>query len=241
MRGVEFLTRAQRLFFILGAIFVTSLVVSDIIGGAKLIAVGTVAGRPIVVSVGMLAFPLTFVLTDIINEFWGPRATRFVTFVGLAMLGLIFVTLLAASNLPAAANNPYPAEWFNRIFGSSLRLIVASMTAYLCGQLLDIFTFSVLKRMARGRYIWLRATGSTVISQLVDTIIVQFIDFGGILPTRDIWAVALNSYVLKFVLAVGMTPVIYLGHSVVERLFHMHALPAAELARSAPPPNVLAE
>src|SRR5262249_13723641 len=155
--------------------------------------------------------------------------------------GLLFFTLLLASKLPAAANNPYPAEWFSRIFGSSLRLIAASMTAYLCGQLLDIFTFTLLKRMAQGRYIWLRATGSTVISQLVDTIIVQFIDFGGILPTREIWALALNSYVLKFVLAIGMTPLIYIGHGLVERLFHMHALPAGELARAAPPPQVLAE
>src|SRR5262249_45068018 len=128
MRGVESLTRAQRLLFVLGAIFITSLVVSDIIGGAKLITLGKLGGRPLIVSVGMLAFPLTFVLTDIINEFWGPRATRFVTFVGLGMLGFLFITLLAASKLPAASNNPYPAEWFDRIFGSSLRLIVASMT-----------------------------------------------------------------------------------------------------------------
>ncbi|HJZ87343.1 MAG TPA: queuosine precursor transporter [Polyangia bacterium] len=224
------LTRAHKLFFVLGSVFVTSLVVSDIIGGAKLVDVGTIGGRPITVSVGMLAFPLTFVLTDIINEFWGARATRFITYVGLGMLALIFVTLLSANALPAARNNPYPAEWFNKIFGSSMRLIVASLTAYLVGQLLDIFTFTVLKRLARGRHIWLRATGSTVVSQLCDTVVVQFINFSGVLPAGDIWALAANSYVLKFVLAVGMTPVIYLGHGVIERAFDLHSLPPDEPA-----------
>lgn len=220
---------SQKLFFVLGAIFITCLVISDIIGGAKLVDLARIGSYPVTVSVGMLAFPLTFVLTDIMNEFYGAPATRFVTYVGLAMLLVIFVILLIASSLPAAHNNPYPAEWFGKIFGSSMRLIVASLTAYLVGQLLDIFTFTVLKRAARGRHIWLRATGSTVISQLVDTVVVQFINFSGILSVADIWALAVNSYVLKFGLAVAMTPVIYLGHEILERGFHLHALPVEEV------------
>ena len=92
----------QRLFFVLGGVFVTCLVVSDIIGGAKLVELGVVYGRPLTVSVGMVAFPVTFVLTDLLNEFYGAKAARFVTYVGLAMLLLTFVILAAATALPPA-------------------------------------------------------------------------------------------------------------------------------------------
>lgn len=227
------LGRSDRLLFVLGAIFVTCLVVSDIIGGAKLVELGRVGDWPVVISVGMLAFPLTFVLTDLLNEFYGPRVARFVTYVGLGMLLVTFTILVVAGALPQAAHSPYPAEWFARIFGSSLRLIVASLTAYVVGQLLDIFVFATLKRWAGGRYIWLRATGSTVISQAVDTLVVQFINFGGVLPVEEIGSLAANSYVIKFVVALAMTPLIYLGHGLIGRVFGMRPLPVAPAAAEA--------
>jgi hypothetical protein len=143
------------------------------------------------------------------------------TYVGLAMLLLTYAILSASTSLRAASYTPYPAQWFQTIFGSSLRLIVASLTAYLIGQLLDIALFVLFKRWARGRYIWLRATGSTVVSQLVDTVVVQFINFAGVLAVSDIWALAQNSYVLKLILAIAMTPLIYLGHAILERTFHL--------------------
>jgi uncharacterized integral membrane protein (TIGR00697 family) len=211
----------QRIFFALGSVFVTCLVVSDIIGGAKLAHLGTVYGRPVTVSVGMIAFPLTFVLTDVLNEFYGAKAVRFMTYVGLGMLLLTYAILSASTSLRAASYTPYPAQWFQTIFGSSLRLILASLTAYLIGQLLDIALFVLFKRWAHGRYIWLRATGSTVVSQLVDTVVVQFINFAGVLAVSDIWALAQNSYVLKLILAIAMTPLIYLGHAILERTFHL--------------------
>ena len=213
----------QRIFFALGSVFVTCLVVSDVIGGAKLVELGAIHGRSITVSVGMIAFPLTFVLTDVLNEFYGAKAARFMTYVGLAMLLLTYAILSAATSLPAASYTPYPTQWFGSIFGSSLRLILASLTAYLIGQLLDIALFVLFKRWARGRYIWLRATGSTVVSQLVDTVVVQFINFGGVLAARDIWSLVQNSYVLKLILAIALTPLIYLGHAILERTFHLHA------------------
>ena len=211
------------MFFALGSVFVTCLVVSDIIGGAKLAELGIVYGRPITVSVGMIAFPLTFVLTDVLNEFYGAKAVRFMTYVGLAMLLLTYAILIAATSLRAASYSPYPASWFQGIFGSSLRLILASLTAYLVGQLLDIALFVLFKRWSRGRYIWLRATGSTVVSQLVDTVLVQFINFAGVLAVSDIWKLAQNSYVLKLILAIALTPLIYLGHAILGRTFHLHA------------------
>ncbi|HEX2572051.1 MAG TPA: queuosine precursor transporter [Polyangia bacterium] len=227
------LDRAARVFFALGGLFLTCLVVSDIIGGAKLAHIGEIAGRPIIISVGMLAFPITFVLTDLVNEFYGGAATRFLSYVGLGMLLLTLGVLLLATALPPAAHTPFPDEMFGRIFGSSLRGILASATAYFVGQLIDIFLFGVLRRLARGRYIWLRATGSTVVSQLVDTLVVQFIIWGGRLPQQEIWDLAANSYVLKFLLALAATPAIYLGHGVLGRLLHMEPTPEA-LEEAAP-------
>jgi uncharacterized integral membrane protein (TIGR00697 family) len=227
------LDRTARVFFVLGGLFITCLVVSDIIGGAKLARIGELAGRPIIISVGMLAFPITFVLTDLVNEFYGGAATRFLSYVGLGMLLLTLGVLLLASALPPAPHTPFPDETFGRIFGSSLRGILASATAYLVGQLIDIFLFGVLRRLCRGRYIWLRATGSTIFSQLVDTLVVQFIIWGGRLPQQEIWDLAANSYVLKFLLALAATPAIYLGHGVLGRLLHVAPTPEA-LEEAAP-------
>jgi hypothetical protein len=222
------LTRPQKVFFVLGATFVTCLVVADIIGGAKLVEVGSLGDWPIRFSVGMLAFPVTFVLTDLLNDYFGPRATRFLTLVGLAMLCVVFPVLLAASALPAAPNTMFPEEWFNQIFGSSLRVIIASLTAYIVGQFLDIWVFGVFKRLSKGRFLWLRATGSTIVSQAVDTIIVAFVLFGGSLPAADIWNIIANSYVIKFVIAVAMTPVLYLAHAVLHRVLHLKPLAVGE-------------
>ena len=230
----EPLSRSQKLFFVLGAVFVTSLVVGDIIGGAKLAELGRIGEWPVQFSVGMLAFPVTFVLTDLLNDFYGARAARFLTFVGLGMLLLTFLVLIGSSSLPAAPNTMYPAEWFDTIFGSSLRTIAASLVAYLVGQLLDIWLFGVLKRWSRGRMLWLRATGSTLLSQWVDTVVVAFVLFGGKLPVGEIWVIVVNSYLIKFVIAVAMTPVIYAGHSVLRRYFALQPSPLAPAhARSA--------
>lgn len=223
----EPLSRAQKLYFVLGALFIACLVVGDIIGGAKIVELGHVGDWPVRFAVGMIAFPLTFVITDLLNDFYGPRATRFLSYVGLGMLAVTFGILLAASALPAAEKTTFPVEWFDGIFGGSLRLIVASMTAYFVGQLLDIYFFGVLKRLARGRYLWLRATGSTLLSQLVDSVIVSFVLFWGTMSVREIWVIVANSYVLKFVIAIAMTPVIYLGHGLMHRYFALQPLPVA--------------
>lgn len=245
-------TRSQKLFFVLGSVFVTALVVADIIGGAKIAEIGQIGDWPIRFSVGMLAFPVTFVLTDLLNDFYGARATRFLTFVGLGMLILAFVVLMAASSLRAVEKDIYPAGWFDGIFGSSLRAIFASLVAYLVGQLLDIWLFGVLKRLSRGRMLWLRATGSTLLSQWVDTIIVALVLFGGNpfdsspagaprMPYGEIWMIIVNSYIIKFVIAVAMTPVIYAGHGIMHRYFDLHPVPLGSEAGSEARPEANAD
>lgn len=207
----------QRLYLWLSGIFVTCLLVADIIGG-KLFELDLAwLGTKVVHSVGNLAFPITFVLTDIVNEFYGKRAARQLTYLGLGMAALSFGLIYVARLMPTAAISPLRAETFDAVFGVSNRVYVASLVAYLVGQLLDITVFGVFKRLTKGRMVWLRATGSTLISQAVDTLLVTFILFGNT-PHADgsprgleeLFTLAGTGYVLKFAIAVALTPIIYL-------------------------------
>jgi uncharacterized integral membrane protein (TIGR00697 family) len=190
-----------KLFLALAAVFVTSLVVGDIIGG-KLFQL-TVGSQVFVITVGMIPFPITFVLTDILNEFYGKRAARLVTLVGFFMAVFTFVVIWAAVQVPWA---PFTrvSDWkgmtaaaFDNVFAGSRRILVASMVAYLVAQLLDIGTFHVLKRLSQNRFLWLRATGSTVVSQLVDTVVIQSLAWYGILSTKQIFDIVKTSYLVK--------------------------------------------
>ncbi len=212
----------QRLFFFLAANFVVALVVGDILGG-KLTEV-TALGRGWVISVGMIPFPVTFVLTDLLNEFYGKRAARYVTLVGFAMALFAYTTIFVAMMVPWA---PFTrdAAWdgmreasFDNVFNGSKRILAGSMCAYLVAQFLDIGTFHFLKRLTGGRHLWLRATGSTVMSQLVDTVVITFIAWTGLLPWSTMMGMILSSYVVKLVVALGLTPVIYGAHAAVERV-----------------------
>lgn len=223
---------SQHMYVILCACFITALIIADIIG-SKLIVVGPMdipldwipfVGlsaahiNPLILSAGIIPFPLTFVLTDLINEFYGKESARFITFLGLGM-AIFAVTLLYVTRIiPAADNSPIPFEAFNTVFGLSGRMFLASLTAYLIGQVLDIQVFHFLRHMTHEKMLWLRATGSTVVSQLVDSLLVTFIAFSGKLPVGQITEVAVNNYGIKFLIAVALTPLLYLGHSVIYRL-----------------------
>jgi uncharacterized integral membrane protein (TIGR00697 family) len=209
------LDRKQRFYIWLTAIFVAALVTSDLIGG-KVFRVGGID-----LSVGMIPFPLTFLLTDIVNEFYGTEGARRVTFVGLGVALFVFAIINIAIHLPTSPESPMPGEQFRAVFGWSVRLYIASLTAYVIGQLLDISIFFALRKMTGHRLLWLRSTGSTVLSQAVDTLVVSFVLFSGTKSTAFILAIARNSYLVKLGLAVGLTPVIYLGHAIMRRHFHV--------------------
>ena len=215
------LDRRIQLFVVLAAVFVTSLVVGDIIG-VKLFEVNLGLMAP-VMSAGMLLFPVTFLLTDILNEFYGKKVARFVTWVGFCMAVFAFAAITVAVRVPWAPMTQaadYPgtvARSFDNVFAGSQRILMASMVAYLVGQFADIAVFNGLKRATHNRMLWLRATGSTVVSQLIDTVVVQYIAWTGVLPQKVIIQIILTSYVVKLLVAVGLTPLIYLGHAFVER------------------------
>jgi uncharacterized integral membrane protein (TIGR00697 family) len=232
-------TRAK-LFLVLSGIFVTCLLVGDIMGG-KLVQT-TIAGYPFTVTVGMIPFPVTFLLTDLLNEFYGRRAARSVTWLGFAMAILAYTFIFVAAAIPIASLTQAP-DWlgvtedaFQRVFVSSRRMIVASLTAYLISQFVDIWIFHVLKRAAKNRWLWLRATGSTVISQLVDTITINFAAWAGILSVSQILNVITSAYVLKIMIAIGLTPLIYAGHALIERVLELAPIPV-EVEDGVPAPG----
>lgn len=211
------LDAGQRLYVYLCAIFVTCLLLGDITGGK---AFETPLGP---VSVGLLLFPVTFLLTDVINDFYGRRGARFVTFLGAVMATLAYVALVATTALPIDPTSYFQQDEYAKVLGGSAKLFVASIVAYLIGQLLDIQVFQFWKRITESRHLWLRATGSTILSQLVDTITINVIFWGGVADRTPSWIAAkiLREYGIKLAIAVCLTPVVYAIHGAIVRGLHM--------------------
>ena len=221
-----------KLFVFLAGLFITSLIVGDLIGG-KLYDF-ELFGLELGISAGMIPFPVVFLLTDLINEFYGKRAARYVTFVGFMMV-LFTITVLAAAVRMPFGPATFAPDWggvnqasFDNIFASSQRILVASAVAYLIAQLVDIGVFHYVKRKLGGRFLWLRATGSTVVSQLIDTIVIGFLAWYGLRSTSEILGIIATSYVLKVVVAVAITPLIYAGHAIVARGLGLEPAPVDE-------------
>jgi uncharacterized integral membrane protein (TIGR00697 family) len=218
------------LFLYLVGVFLTCLLVGDLIGG-KLTEV-TIPGidHTLIFSVGQISFPLTFVLTDILNEFYGRRVVRRVTLLGLAMTGLAFAMLHIAAALPwmDGAHEPgwtgLPPDAWESVFTGATQIQIASMAAFLLGQLLDISIFFAIKRATGNRFLWLRATGSTALSQLIDTVVVTLLGFTAL--SMDVkWEMIRTAYLVKLTIAIALTPVIYALHALIERAWGLEPAP----------------
>lgn len=203
--------RSQRVYVFLTAVFVAALVAGDFIGGKFF----SFAGRSF--SAGIIPFPLTFVLTDVVNEFYGKAGARRLTYAGLLAAVFTWVTITVALWLPTTADSPISDPVFRSAFGTSSRLYLASLTAYLIGQFLDISVFQMVRRLTGERLLWLRSTGSTVFSQAIDSLSVSFVFLIGARPLGFIVSNAANNYMGKLAMAVLLTPLIYVGHSVIRR------------------------
>lgn len=166
----------QNVYFFLSNWFVTCLIAADVIG-VKVFNIN-VFGREIHHTCGMISFPVTFLLSDIINEYYGPAATKKTVYLGLVMSIFVFGVIHLAQALPYL-NKPFnvtPAA-FNMIFGSAKVMYVASILAYLIGQLTDIWLYSFIKRITKGRMLWLRASVSTMVSQMLDSFVVSYVAY----------------------------------------------------------------
>jgi uncharacterized integral membrane protein (TIGR00697 family) len=184
-----------------------------------------------------MLWPLEFVMTDIVNEYYGPKAVRRISFTAIALISYAFLMFYAAIHVPAADfwitsgvernNIPNMQDAFNGIFGQGMRIIVGSLVAFLVSQLVDSYVFHKIKRATGEKRIWLRATGSTLVSQLVDSYIVLFIAFGGRFSWQQILAIGVVNYLYKASMAIILTPVIvvaekriekYVGHDVAKQM-----------------------
>ena len=212
-----FQNKKDIVYVILAGIFITNAVVAELIGG-KLI---NVFGVPM--SVGILPWPVVFVSTDLINVYFGEKGVRKLSFITASLIAYTFVILFIAMRIPAMQGDKLVTDdQFNGVFGQSMWIIVGSITAFMVSQLIDVSIFHFVKNKTGGKMIWLRSTGSTVISQLFDSFIVLGIAFWmtGKMTTEVFLASAITGYFVKMIIAIVLTPVIYLGHSLIEKYIH---------------------
>jgi len=228
------------LFFMLGAFLLANAIVAELIG-VKLFQLEQVLGLPqadfellgqghlsFVLSVGVISWPLVFLVTDLVNDYFGVRGVRFLTLVTTALIALMFPVLWLAIQAPpdrswwlgssAGAGVPDMQAAFSAVFGQGMNIIVGSLCAFVVSQLVDAVTFRSVKRLTGERRIWLRATGSTLISQLVDSLLVTWIAFALLrdMSVAQATALALTAYTFKFVVAVLSTPLLYGAHALIE-------------------------
>lgn len=221
------LSAKQRLYLILSAIFVTSLLSADTVAGKFF----SVWGLP-PLSTGTVVFPIAFLLTDIVNEYYGQSGARFMTWVGMGVIVLAFAIYQLARFLPVADISPVPQQSVDNVFGLSARLFGASLAAYLVSQFVDIHAFHLTKRITQSKHLWVRALGSTVLSQVIDTLAVNF---GSLLWQHDahgheigvatIFHIATISYFYKIVVATILTPLVYVAHEVISKRMGIEPAP----------------
>lgn len=209
-----FQTRKDFVFIILAGIFITNAVTAELIGG-KLIQIG-----PFVMSIGILPWPIVFLTTDLINEYFGEKGVKKLSLITACLIAYSFLILLFAMTIPAAKGiSPVSDEQFTAVFGQSMWIIVGSIIAFMVSQLIDVTVFWFFKKRTGNQKIWLRATGSTVISQLFDSFIVLGIAFylPGKIDFETFLGSALTGYTFKLSIAILLTPAIYAGHYFIKK------------------------
>jgi uncharacterized integral membrane protein (TIGR00697 family) len=236
--------KSTKLFILLAGIFITSALIAEVIGVKIFSLEDTVGvnraninlfGSPFSfhLTAGVLLWPVVFVMTDIINEYYGTRGVRFLSYLTIGLIGYAFLIFTGAINLSPSEyfsignGIDKPDNAFRGIFGQGMWIIIGSMVAFLVGQVLDVLIFHRIKKVTGEKSIWLRATGSTLVSQLVDSFVVLFIAFyvGKRIQTGqgDPWSLhqvlvtGTGNYIYKFIVAVLLTPVIYLVHAWIEK------------------------
>ena len=254
--------KAARLFVILGGFFIANALIAEIIGVKIFSLEKTLGFQPLLISLfgnelslnltaGVLLWPVVFLMTDIINEYYGMKGVRFLSFLTAALIAFAFIVFFGAMQLSPAdffitskqgSGVPDMEKAYKSVLGQGAFIIIGSLTAFLLGQLIDVFVFHKIKKVTGEKKIWLRATGSTLISQFIDSFVVLFIAF--YIGTRVnssgndfVWpfslfiAVGIVNYIYKFTVAIVLTPVIYLAHYWIDKFLGDEL--AAEMKKAA--------
>jgi uncharacterized integral membrane protein (TIGR00697 family) len=240
--------KSTKLFILLGGFFIANAFIAEVIGVKIFSLEKTLGFTPLQIPIfgndfsfnltaGVLLWPVVFIMTDIINEYYGERGVRFLSYLTAGLLAYAFfmyflaIQLVPADWWPASktdvgVNNMQSA--YAQIFGQGLAIILGSLIAFLIGQVVDVIIFHKIKKWSGEKYIWLRSTGSTVVSQFIDSFVVLFIAFyfypkyisesnGKAWPFYVVMSVCVGNYIYKFLMAVVLTPVIYWVHNGIEK------------------------
>ncbi|MBD2858014.1 queuosine precursor transporter [Spongiibacter sp. KMU-158] len=262
--------RPIKLFILLGGFFIANALIAEFIG-VKIFSLEKTLGLTPAnfsffgvdnlsfnLTAGVLLWPVVFVMTDIINEYYGMRGVRLLSWLAAGLIAYAFVMFYFGIHLTPADFWPQshiPTELdetgkqailskvsdydyaYRLVFGQGLWIIIGSLIAFLIGQIIDVKVFHRIKRMTGDRFIWLRATGSTLISQFIDSFVVLFIAFyiGANWSLSLVLAIGVVNYIYKFVMAIALTPCLYLARMAIEAYLgkeQASELKAAALAES---------
>ena len=242
--------KPTKLFIGITAFFVANALIAECIGGKifsleKVFGMApsnfTLFGVPHLsfnLTCGVLLWPLEFVITDVVNEYFGPKAVRRISYTAVALISYAFLMFYLAMHIaPAdfwvssktADGMPSMQLAFESIFGQGMWIILGSLIAFLVSQFIDVYVFHRIKKITGDKMVWLRATGSTVVSQLVDSFVVLVIAFkiGNGWSWSTVLAVCVVNYMYKFTMAIVLTPLIgfiekrienYVGHDVAKKM-----------------------
>ncbi|MDO9375802.1 MAG: queuosine precursor transporter [Ferruginibacter sp.] len=245
--------KPTKLFIAFTAFFVANALIAECIGG-KIFSLEKIFGIPpsnftlfgqsglaFNLTCGVLLWPLEFVMTDIINEYYGPKAVRRISYTAVALISYGFLMFYLAMAVPPAdfwygsavdLGIPDMNKAFNSIFGQGMWIIAGSLVAFLVSQIVDVTVFHKIKKYTGQKKVWLRATGSTFVSQLVDSFIVLFIAFkiGKGWSWQLVLAICLLNYVYKFSMAIILTPLIYFVERRMDNYFGKETAERMKLA-----------
>lgn len=213
-------SKKDLVYLLLTAFFITNAILAELIGG-KLIFIPLdipFIGKP-AASIGVIPWPIVLIATDIMNEYFGKEGVKRITWMTTGMIAYCFVILFIAVAIPAASFSPVNDDTFKTVFGQSLWIIFGSIIAFALSQFIDVTVFWYLRSMTGAKRLWLRTTGSTVVSQMVDSLVIIGIAFWlpGKVSSGEFLNVALTNYSYKLLIAVGLTPVIYVVHGLIDR------------------------
>lgn len=238
----SFTSKRTNLYIFLCAVFLTNAIIAEIIG-VKIFSAETLLNVPPAqlhllgdfvldfnLTAGVVIWPFVFITSDIINEYYGIKGVKQISYITAGFIAYSFLIIYFVTTLPPAQfwlevnatdalGNPMNINSaFAMIFRQGLGIIIGSITAFMIGQLLDATVFQALKKITGSRKIWLRATGSTLVSQLVDSFVVLTVAFYifGNWPFKQVIAVAIVNYIYKFLIAVALTPVLYVAHYLID-------------------------
>ncbi|MFN8289563.1 MAG: queuosine precursor transporter [Chitinophagaceae bacterium] len=231
--------KPTKLFVIITAFFCCNALIAECIGG-KIFSLEKVfgldpanitlfgqSGLSFTLTCGVLLWPLEFIITDIVNEYYGPKAVRRISYIAVSLISYAFVMFYVSMSAPPAGwwvasktgqGIPDMQAAYSGIFGQGMWIIAGSLIAFLVSQLVDVFVFHKIKKITGDKKIWLRATGSTLVSQLIDSFVVLTIAFkiGNNWSWAQVLAIGCMNYIYKFSMAIILTPVIYLAEKRIE-------------------------